>query len=54
MILLEEKLSHHHHEAQFFLVRVFQYSVRMRENTDQKNSVFGHFLRSVKGTLMQI
>ena len=54
MILLEEKLSHHHHEAQFFLVRVFQYSVQMRENTDQKNSVFGHFSRSVKGTLMQI
>ena len=25
----------------------FLYSVRMRENTDQKNSEYGHFLRSV-------
>ena len=23
-----------------------EYSVRMRENTDQKNSKYGHFLRS--------
>ena len=44
-----------------FLVRIFshiwteygeiqsisQYSARMRENTDQKNSKYGHFLRSV-------
>ena len=29
--------------TQFFLVRIFPYSVRMRENTD---SVFGHFSRS--------
>ena len=26
-----------------FLVHIFPYSVRMREDTDQKNSVFGHF-----------
>ena len=31
---------------QFFLVRVFLYSVQIQENTDQKNSVFGHFSRS--------
>ena len=31
------------------LIRSFSglYSVRMRENTDQKNLEFGHFLRSV-------
>ena len=28
------------------IFRNSQYSVRMRENTDQKNSEFGHFLRS--------
>ena len=26
------------------------YSVRMRANTDQKNSEYGHFSRSVKGS----
>ena len=25
---------------------ISHYSVRMRENTDQKNSKYGHFLRS--------
>ena len=30
------------------VLRISPYSVRMRENTDQKNSVFGHFSRSVK------
>ena len=25
------------------------YSIRMRENTDQKNSEYGHFLRSASG-----
>ena len=29
------------------LVRIFSYSVRMRENTDQNNSEYGHFSRSV-------
>ena len=28
------------------LLRESPYSVQMRENTDQKNSVFGQFLRS--------
>ena len=30
----------------FFLVCIFPYSVQIRENKDQKNSVFGHFPRS--------
>ena len=30
-----------------FLVRVFLYSIRMRENTYQKNSLYGHFPRCV-------
>ena len=29
------------------LVRIFPYSVRMRKNTDQNNSEYGHFLRSL-------
>ena len=29
---------------------IFPYSVLMRENTDQKNSEYGHFSRSVKCT----
>ena len=29
------------------LVRKSPYSVRIQENTDQKNSVFGHFSRSI-------
>ena len=33
--------------TEFFLVRIFLYSVRIQENTDQKNSVFVHFSRSV-------
>ena len=28
------------------VVRISPYSVRMRENTDQNNSAYGHFLRS--------
>ena len=31
-----------------FLDRIFPYLVQMRENTDQKKSENGHFLRSVK------
>ena len=30
----------------FLLVCIFLYSVRTRENTDQKNAVFGHFSHS--------
>ena len=29
--------------TEFFLVRIFQYSVRIQENMDQKKSLFGHF-----------
>ena len=29
--------------TEFFLVRIFQYSARVQENMDQRNSVFGHF-----------
>ena len=32
--------------TEFLLVRIFPYSVQMRENRDQKNSVFGQFSRS--------
>ena len=32
--------------TEFFLVRIFLYSVRIQENKDQKNSVFRHFSRS--------
>ena len=28
-------------------VSIWSYSVRMRENTDEKNSEYGHFSRSV-------
>ena len=33
--------------TEFFLVRILLYQVRIHENTDQKNSEFGHFSRSV-------
>ena len=33
--------------SEFFLVRILLYQVRIHENTDQKNSEFGHFSRSV-------
>ena len=33
--------------TEFFLVCIFLYSVRILENTDQKNSILGHLLRSV-------
>ena len=33
---------------EFFLVRIFPYTVIIRENTGQKNSVFGHFSRSCR------
>ena len=39
---LREKCSN----TEFFLVRIFPYLDRIRENTDQKNSVFRHFSRS--------
>ena len=31
-------------------IRIFPYLIQMRENTDQNNSEYGHFLRSVKYT----
>ena len=37
-------------KREVFLVRIFPYSVQIWENTDQKNTVFGHFLRSVGAT----
>ena len=33
--------------TELFLVRIFLISVRIQENTDKNNSVFGHFSRSV-------
>ena len=30
-----------------FILRISPYSVRMRENTDQNNSEYGHFLCNV-------
>ena len=39
--------------TEFFVVRIFIYSIRKQENTDQKNSVFGHFLRSVANSKRQ-
>ena len=38
----------------FFLVHIFPYSVRMRENTDQENSVFGHFSHSERFEKLKI
>ena len=35
-------------DAEFFLVRIFLYTVRIQENMDQKNSVFRHFSYSVE------
>ena len=37
-----------------FGLRIFPYSVWMRENTDQKNSEYGHYLRSVFFTIWWI
>ena len=34
--------------TEFFLFPIFPYSVQIRENTDQKYSVFGHFSCSVR------
>ena len=39
--LLREKCPN----TKFFLVRIFLYSVRIQENTGQKNPIFGHFSR---------
>ena len=33
--------------AEYGEIFISPYSVRMRENTDQKNSVYGHLLRNV-------
>ena len=35
------------------ILRIFPYSFQMRENTDQKNSEYRHFLRSVQLTAME-
>ena len=32
------------------IIRISSYKVQMRENTDQKNSEYGHFLRSGGGS----
>ena len=40
--------------TEFFLVRIFLYSVRIQENTDKKNSVFGHFSRSEYSFIMSL
>ena len=37
--------------TEFFVVRIFLYSVPIQENTDQKNSVFGHFSRCICVTI---
>ena len=40
--------------TEFFLVRIFLHLVRIQENTDQKNPVFGHFPRSdLRGILIK-
>ena len=35
------------------ILRIPPYSIQMRENTDQKNSEYGHFLCSVQLTAME-
>ena len=35
------------------ILRIYPYSDRMRENADQNNSEYGHFLRSVKNKQLQ-
>ena len=35
------------------ILRISPYSVWMRENADQNNSEYGHFLRSVNQSLME-
>ena len=42
-IALREKCPN----TKFFLVRIFLHSVQTQENTIRKNSLFGHFSRSV-------
>ena len=34
--------------VRIFILRISSYSVQMRENTDQNNSEYGHFLRSAR------
>ena len=36
------------------ILRISPYSVRMRENVDQNNSEYGHFLHSVKVILFLV
>ena len=48
--LTGEKLCEKCPNTEFFLVRIFPYSVQMLENMDQKISVFGQFSRSESGS----
>ena len=48
IILLHEKCPN----MKFSLVHIFLYSVQIQKNTDQKKSVFGHFSRSVRPSLI--
>ena len=36
------------------VVRIFSYSVLMRENTDQSNSGYGHFSRSERNSVVKV
>ena len=36
------------------ILRISPYSVRMRENVDQNNSEYGHFLRSDRNKLWEV
>ena len=48
--------NHQNSDATYnqMLVVINLYSVRMRENPDQKNSKYGHFSRSTKHLAFQI
>ena len=48
IILLHEKCPN----MKFSLVHIFLCSVQLQKNTDQKNSVFGHFSRSILPSLI--
>ena len=54
MVILHEKCSEFYWSVFFSIrteygeiLRISPYSVRMRENADENNSEYGHFLRSV-------
>ena len=48
VLFLKVKLREKSLDAEFFLVRIVLYTVRIQENMDQKNSVFRHFSCSVE------